>query len=84
MFDPGYQPADTTSRALVFFNGVPVQGVFTADEEQGLIVQAVLDEKGKRQLAPCKTKILTEVRKGHVHIHMEPKVPIDKRGHPFY
>jgi hypothetical protein len=68
--DPGYQDPDITSRAHVFFNGHLTQGVFTADEEKGLIVQAFRDDKGKLQLAPCKTKILTEVRHGYVRIHI--------------
>lgn len=66
--DPGYRDYSTLSRARVFFNGAMAQGVFTADEEQGLIVQAVFDAQGRYQLAPCKTEILTEVRHGHVRI----------------
>lgn len=66
--DPGY--AATAHRARVFFNGAEVRGVFTADEEKRLIVQAVFDEHGHFQIAPCRTKVLTEVRHGDVRIEL--------------
>lgn len=66
--DPGYKA--TAHRARVFFNGAEVRGVFTADEEKRLIVQAVFDAHGRFQLAPCKTKVLTDVRYGDVRIEL--------------
>jgi len=66
--DPGYTA--TAHRARVFFNGAEVRGVFTADEEKRLIVQAVFDERGHIQLAPCRTKVLTDVRHGDVRIEL--------------
>lgn len=80
--DPGYSP--TAQPARVFFNGAEVRGVFTADEEQRLIVQAVLDEHGHFQIAPCKTKVLTDVRYGDVRIELlEPRQPAvaDSKAH---
>lgn len=61
--------------AKVFFNGAEVRGVFTADEEKRLIVQAVFDSAGRYQLAPCRTKVLRETRHGDVRIEL-------LRGHP--
>ena len=52
--DPGYHPACTGVR--VFFCGSEVTGVFTADEEQRLIVQADLDSAGRIQLARAKRR----------------------------
>ena len=80
--DPGY--AATTHGVRVFFNGAEVRGVFTADEERRLIVQAVFDESGCFQLAPCRTKVLTEVRHGDVRIELpEPhhQAMADRKAH---
>lgn len=66
--DPGYRPA--ARKARVFFNGAEVRGVITADEEKRLIVQAVFDERGRIQLAPCKTRFLTQLRHGDVRIEL--------------
>lgn len=65
--DPGYIPK---ARARVFLNGSEVRWVLTADEEQRLVVQADLDERGDPQLAPCGTKIKTVVRCGEVRIEL--------------
>lgn len=66
--DPGYHPACTGVR--VFFCGSEVTGVFTADEEQRLIVQADLDSAGRIQLAPCQTKVKKVTRYGDVRIEI--------------
>lgn len=72
--DPGYSP--TAFGARVFFNGAEVRGVFTADEEKRLIVQAVFDSAGRYQLAPCRTKVLRETRHGDVRIELPQGRPL--------
>lgn len=64
--------------ARVFFNGAEVRGVFTADEEARLIVQADFDADGHCQLAPCGTKVLTITRSGDVRIELPPGVERDE------
>ncbi len=66
--DPGYRPGLHGVR--VFFEGAEVLHVFTADEEQRLIVQADLDELGRLQLTPDKTQVRKVTRYGHVRILM--------------
>lgn len=62
--------------ARVFFNGAEVRGVFTADEEARMIVQADFDANGHCQLAPCGTQVLTVVRYGDVRIELPPGVDV--------
>ncbi len=68
--DPGYMPSNYTSRVRVFFNGAEVRGVFTADEEKRLIVQAVFDANGRSQLAPNKKEVLSATHYGDVRIEL--------------
>lgn len=64
--DPGY---DSRWRGVkVFFNGSERSHVFTADEEQRLIVAARLDERGRMQLTPTRDGVLRETLYGDVRI----------------
>lgn len=45
--DPGFANGN---HWLVYLDGVELRGVFTADEERRLVVQADFDEQGRMQL----------------------------------
>lgn len=74
--DPGFNGwlrAMPTVRVLL--NGAEVTHVLTADEEQRLIVQGDLDDKGRYQLTDDKKNVKTVTRYGDVYID----VPFDVR-----
>jgi hypothetical protein len=68
--DPGYFPMDQTRRIRIFFEGVEVSGVVTADEEQRLIVQLDRDEKGRLYVDRKTGCAATVTRYGHVRIEV--------------
>lgn len=68
--DKGHRYGPTAWGARIFFNGVEVRNVVTADEEEGFILQIVVDASGLAQLAPCGTEILTEKKYGKVRIEL--------------
>ena len=68
--DPGYMRGCYGVR--VFLDGAEVTSVFTADEEQRLIVQADLDEEGRLRLNDERTEVRKVIRHGHVRVELPP------------
>lgn len=68
--DPGYTQGSVGVR--VFLDGAEVSHVFTADEEQRLIVQADLDATGRIQLTADRRDVRKVTRHGHVRIELPP------------
>lgn len=63
--DPGY---DARARYDVFLDGVAVKRCFTADEAEGYVVVAAVDEHGCMYLNAAKTDVVSETRYGRVRI----------------
>ena len=68
--DPGYTQGCVGVR--VFLDGTEVGHVFTADEEQRLIVQADLDVTGRLQLTADRQDVKKVTRHGHVRVELPP------------
>ena len=68
--DPGYMRGCYGVR--VFLDGAEVSSVFTADEEQRLIVQADFDEDGRMRLNDDRTEVRKVTRHGHVRVEIPP------------
>lgn len=68
--DPGYTQGCVGVR--VFLDGTEVTHVFTADEEQRLIVQADLDATGRLQLTDDRQEVRKVTRHGHVRVELLP------------
>jgi hypothetical protein len=63
--DPGFHWAAVGSK--VFFEGVEIKNVYTADEEKRLVVVAKLDAQGRLMLTEDR-EVATETRYGHVRV----------------
>ena len=65
--DPGYCPICSRG-ARVFLDGLEQRRVFTADEEQGLVVVARVDAQGRTIPSPDRRGLQQETRHGQVRI----------------
>lgn len=66
-FDPGYK--DDAGFYDIFFKGVLMPNVITADEEEKMILCWVYDDRGQRIKHPDKPgHYLTEMKFGEVHL----------------
>lgn len=68
--DPGYTQGCVGIR--VYLEGAEVTHVFTADEEQRLIVQGDLDATGRLQLTADRQEVKKVTRHGHVRVELPP------------
>jgi hypothetical protein len=68
--DPGHALwlKNVAKGVTVLLYGVEQKAVFTADEEQGLIVQADLDDRGLMQVEEGGQRVRTITRRGFVEI----------------
>ena len=66
--DPGYNRA--YFGAKVFFEGVEISRVITADEEKRFVVVVCAHENGDVMLTPDRTEVKTETRYGAVRIEL--------------
>jgi hypothetical protein len=74
--DPGCVEGISCTRVTVFFNGEEKRTVITADEEQGMIVCAVLDEMGRVQIDKAKGEAMKETLYGNVRIEVPDDHPL--------
>lgn len=75
--DPGYC-GSIAPQVKVFFNGYERRCVFTADEEQRMIVAAVLDERGAVRQNKAKDDIEKETLYGDVRIELPEGVKLPR------
>ncbi len=68
--DPGYLGGEVVCAAgvRVLLDGVEVPRCVTADEELGLVVTQVVDERGRVKLNAAQSDVLLETRRGVVRL----------------
>lgn len=74
--DPGYyiyRSLSNRSSIKILLDCVQLKGVFTADEEQRYVIQAVLDDNGCYQLNEDRTDVLKRKLYGNVVILYDTK-----------
>lgn len=68
--DPGYSPHSVGVN--VFLDGEPISHCFTADDDQGLVVVADLDENGHYRIDLATEQVIMRYRFGIVRIERSP------------
>lgn len=70
--DPGYVDPQQGARIFVFLDGVELRDVITADDEEGMIVQAKRDDKGLLVFDYEAGEVVTQTRHGAVRFEVRP------------
>lgn len=70
--DCGYVNPQEGARTFVFLDGVELRDVITADDEEGMVVQAKRDEKGLLVVDYIAGEVVTETRYGAVRFEVRP------------